>query len=187
MAAHSNDLQAVWSELQQREAAGMQLQKAADALTAQKEELQLQLSVTSDKAEELTLQLQKQKDARSELESQHGKQTAELGLVHKQASDLVGETKELQQKLDAILLDQKQTQSRQEVETAAAAKLLLAARTEVHKLQVSVFVHIGSYANGSLCLLENILIANIVLRWSDALVALARMSNHPGMLAAKMC
>ena len=128
------------SELQQHEAAGKQLQKAANALTAQKEELQLQLSSASGKAEKLTLQLQKQKDAHSELESQHGKQTAELGRLHKQASDLVGDKKELQQKLDAILLDQKQMQSRQKGEKAAADKLLTAVKAELHKLQVIAII-----------------------------------------------
>lgn len=131
-------MKALQSELEQREAAGKQLQKGADALTIQKEELELRLSTASDKAEELTVQLQQEKDAHSELKPHLKKQTAELGLTHKRVSDLEGNKGELQQKLDAVLADQKQMQSRVEGEKAAADKLSTALKAELHQLQVMI-------------------------------------------------
>lgn len=115
-------------------------------MTAQKEELQQQLLVASDKAEKLTVQLQKQKDAHSELESQLGKQTAEVCLVRKRASNLDGSNRELQRKLDTILLDQQQMQSQRDREKAAANKLLSAVKAELHELQVTAknLTHAGS-------------------------------------------
>lgn len=137
MASHTVEVKALQSELEQREAAGKQLQKAADALTIQKAELELQLSTTSDKAEELTAQLQQQKEVHSELKSQLKKQTAELGLALKRASNLEGNGRELQQKLDTVLLDHKQMQSRLEGEKAAADKLSTARKAELFQLQVT--------------------------------------------------
>ena len=137
MATLNGEVKDLQSELEQREAAGKQLQKAADALTIHKAELELQLSIVSDKAEELTLQLQQQKKVRSELNSQLKKQTAELALARQQASNLEGIDRELQQKLDTALVDQKQMQGRLEGEKAAADKLSTALKAELHQLQVT--------------------------------------------------
>lgn len=112
------------------------MQKAADALTTQNAELKLQLSAVSDKAEELTVQLQQQKDAESELESQLKTQSAELNVVLKRASNLEKNKRQLQQQLDAVVLDQQQLQSRLEGEKAAAEKELSALKAEIHLLQV---------------------------------------------------
>lgn len=137
MATLNGEVKDLQSELEQREAAGKQLQKAADALTIHKAELELQLSIVSDKAEELTLQLQQQKKVRSELNSQLKKQTAELALARQQASNLEGIDRDLQQKLDTALVDQKQMQGRLEGEKAAADKLSTALKAELHQLQVT--------------------------------------------------
>lgn len=137
MATLNGEVKDLQSELEQREAAGKQLQKAADALTIHKAELELQLSIVSDKAEELTLQLQQQKKVRSELNSQLKKQTAELALARQQASNLEGIDRDLQQKLDTALVDQKHMQGRLEGEKAAADKLSTALKAELHQLQVT--------------------------------------------------
>ena len=138
MAAHNSEVKALRSELEQREAAGKQLQKAATALAIQKDELELQLSTASDKAEELIAQqLQQQKDIHSELQSQLEKQTAELGLTRKRADNLEGDKRELQQKLETVLVGQKQMQSRLEGEKAAADKLSTTLKAELHQLQVT--------------------------------------------------
>ena len=143
MAAQNKEVKALQFELEQREAAGKQLQKTADALTKQKQELGLRFSTTSDKAKELTVQLQQAKDADSELKSQLKKQTAELGLAHKQASNLERNKRELQQKLDTVLVDQKQMQSSLEGEKAAAEKLSTALKAELHQLQVITSTFLG--------------------------------------------
>ena len=131
MAAHSSEVKALQSELER-------LQKAADVLTIQKEELELRLSTASDKAEELTVHLQQEKDVHSELKAHLKKQTAELGLTRKRVSDLEGNKRELQQKLDTVLADQKQMQSRLGGEKAAADKLSTALKAELHQLQVKI-------------------------------------------------
>ena len=144
-AAHKSELKALQSELEQREAAGKQLQKAADALTIQKDELRLQLFTASDKAEELIVQLQQQQDIHSELRSQLEEQTAELGLSSKRAINLEGTERELQQKLETILIHQKQMQGRLEGEKAAADKLSTALKAEVHQLQVTSLNYITKH------------------------------------------
>ena len=109
VAAHNSELESVQSELQQRKVAGKQLQEAANAMAAEKEKLELQLSAVSAKAHELSTHLSTAKTQLKQSATSHSKLSQQF--------------KDTQQQLAASQADADATQQKLVAKTASVTKM----------------------------------------------------------------
>ena len=116
--------------------------------TAQKDDLEAQLAGQHKELQTSQHQLQQQKDAQGKLETQLELQADQLSVVSQQARSLEVDKQQLQQKLDSMVCDQQQMQSRLADERAAADEQLSALKTDVLQLQVS---HLMARATSHAC------------------------------------